>query len=84
MNETPNTTTVIDRLSAPAPALVVGTLAWVIATAVVLLSGDRWSGALPICYAGIGVGFLGYSLFWLQRRAARRGSRGAQQGDGLL
>lgn len=84
VNETPNTTDMIDRLSAPAPALILGTVVWAAATIVVLLNGDRWAGALPICYAGIGVGFLGYSLFRLQRRAARKGSRGAQQGAGLV
>lgn len=84
VTETRNTTTLIARLSAPATALIVVTAAWVIATAVVLLGGDRWSGALPICYAGVGVGFLGYALFWFQRRAARRGDRGAQQGAGLI
>ncbi|MDI9914866.1 DUF2530 domain-containing protein [Rhodococcus sp. IEGM 1379] len=83
MNETRNTTHLIERLSAPAPALVIGTAVWVVATVVVLLSGDRWSSALPVCYAGIGVGFIGYGLFWIQRRAALRGSKGAQQGAGL-
>jgi hypothetical protein len=34
----------------------------------------------PIAVAGLGVGVLGTSIFLLQRRAARRGSRGAQSG----
>jgi hypothetical protein len=34
----------------------------------------------PVTVAGLGVGVLGTSIFLLQRRAARRGSRGAQQG----
>lgn len=59
---------------------LLGTAAWIVATVVVLASEDRWASALPVCYAGIVVGILGYGLFLLQRRAARRGSRGAQQG----
>lgn len=68
------------RLSDPRPALLLGTLAWVVATVVASAMGDRFSSALPTCYAGIAVGVLGYGLFLLQRRAARRGRRGAQQG----
>jgi hypothetical protein len=34
----------------------------------------------PVTLAGLGVGVLGTSIFLLQRSAARRGSRGAQQG----
>ena len=34
----------------------------------------------PIAVAGLGVGVLGTSIFLWQRRAARRGSRGAQSG----
>ncbi|RDI20497.1 uncharacterized protein DUF2530 [Rhodococcus sp. AG1013] len=68
------------RLSDPRPVLAVGTAAWVLATVVVLLVGDRWSDALPVCYAGTALGLLGFALFLVQRRAARRGSRGAQRG----
>ncbi|MGC0362555.1 hypothetical protein ABH922_000539 [Rhodococcus sp. 27YEA15] len=84
MTENRNTATLIDRLSAPSPALIIGTVAWLVGTVVVLVSGDRWAGALPVCYAGIGVGLLGYGLFQIQRRAALRGSRGAQKGAGLI
>jgi hypothetical protein len=34
----------------------------------------------PIAVAGLGVGVLGTSIFLWQRRAVRRGSRGAQSG----
>ena len=64
------------------PILAFGTVLWAIATVVVLLSGDRWDAALPVCIAGIIVGLLGFGLFLVQRRAARRGKRGAQVGLG--
>lgn len=70
----------VRRLADPRAALAVGTAAWIVATVVVLATGDRWSGALPVCIAGIMVGLLGTGLFLVQRSAARRGSRGAQVG----
>lgn len=70
----------IRRLADPRPILAFGTVLWAIATVVVLLSGDRWDAALPVCIAGIVVGLLGFGLFLVQRRAARRGKRGAQAG----
>ncbi|MEE2033208.1 DUF2530 domain-containing protein [Rhodococcus chondri] len=72
----------IRRLADPRPILAIGTALWAIAAVVVLLSGDRWDSALPVCVAGIAVGLLGSALFLLQRRAARRGRRGAQVGLG--
>ncbi|CAM2932671.1 DUF2530 domain-containing protein [Prescottella defluvii] len=80
MTEIHSTPTLLTRLSDPRPVLVVGTAAWVVATVVVLLGGDRWSDALPVCLAGTALGLLGFALFLVQRRAARRGSRGAQRG----
>ncbi|KAA0021283.1 DUF2530 domain-containing protein [Antrihabitans cavernicola] len=68
------------RFTDPRPVLMIGTVLFVIATVVVLLAGDRWNDALPTCYTGIAIGVLGYSIFWIQRGAARRGSKGAQQG----
>ncbi|AYJ48589.1 DUF2530 domain-containing protein [Rhodococcus sp. P1Y] len=68
------------RLTDPAPALALGIAAWVLATVVVLIVGDRWSAALPVCIAGIGLGTLGFVLFLVQRAAARRGSKTAQRG----
>jgi uncharacterized membrane protein YjjP (DUF1212 family) len=67
-------------LADPRPALAIGTAFWAIATIVVLVAGDRWSDALPVCIAGIIVGLLGTSLFLVQRSASRRGRRGAQAG----
>ena len=60
--------------------LAVGTAAWLVATVVVLLVGDRWSAALPVCNTGIAVGLVGFGLYLVQRTAARRGRRGAQRG----
>lgn len=68
------------RLADPRPALAIGTALWTVATIVVLVAGDRWSAALPVCVAGIIVGLLGSTLFLVQRRAARLGRRGAQVG----
>ncbi|MFD9663385.1 DUF2530 domain-containing protein [Rhodococcus sp. NPDC059968] len=80
MNESADRPPLTQRLADPRPALILGTLAWAVAIVVVIVTGDRWLDALPTCIAGVVVGFLGYGLFALQRRAARRGSRGAQQG----
>jgi hypothetical protein len=68
------------RLTDPRPVVAVGTAAWLVATIVVLASGDRWAALLPICYAGLAVGAAGFALFVVQRAAARRGSRTAQRG----
>ena len=41
VTETRNTTSLIGKLSAPAPALIIGTALWVIATIVVAVSGGK-------------------------------------------
>ncbi|WP_271038488.1 DUF2530 domain-containing protein [Rhodococcus rhodochrous] len=71
----------IRRLADPRPALAVGTGLWVVATVVVaVVGGELRDDVLPVCVAGIVVGLMGTALFLLQRRAARRGDRGAQVG----
>lgn len=71
----------IRRLADPRPALAVGIALWAVASVVVLFVGDdRRADLLPVCIAGIVVGILGSALYLVQRRAARRGSRGAQTG----
>ncbi|MGN5238708.1 DUF2530 domain-containing protein [Rhodococcus sp. SJ-3] len=70
----------IRAIADPRPALVIGTGLWVIATVAVLIAGESWSAALPVCIAGIIVGLLGTGLFLVQRSASRRGRRGAQVG----
>ena len=59
--------------------IVVVALGWLIAVALAFTVPGlhEWR---PITIAGLGVGLLGTSIFLLQRRSARRGDRGAQQG----
>ena len=68
------------RFTDPRPVLIVGSIAWLIATVAVWAGGDRFGDALPTCLAGLGVGVLATTIFWIQRRASRRGSKGAQSG----
>ncbi|NEW38879.1 DUF2530 domain-containing protein [Nocardia cyriacigeorgica] len=68
------------RLTDPRPVLAVGSALWALATVVVFLSGDRWETARPVCLMGLAVGLLGYTIFFIQRRGARRGDKGAQTG----
>jgi Protein of unknown function (DUF2530) len=61
------------------PFITIGALGWLIAVAAAFLvpSLQSWR---PIALAGIGVSFLGTSIFVLQLAGARRGARGAQTG----
>ncbi|MEU1986204.1 DUF2530 domain-containing protein [Nocardia sp. NPDC019395] len=68
------------RLTDPRPVLAVGCVLFAIATVVVRLGGERWESALPVCLMGLVVGLLGYAIFAIQRRGARRGDKGAQTG----
>ncbi|CAM3911201.1 DUF2530 domain-containing protein [Smaragdicoccus niigatensis] len=68
------------RLTDPRPVLAIGTLLWAIATAVVWASGDLWMDARPTCLMGMALGGVGYLMFTVQRRSARLGKKGAQQG----
>jgi hypothetical protein len=68
------------RLRAPEPVIVVGMVAWLIATVVVWLTdlgGDR---ALIVCLVGLVVGVAGTILVFAQKAAVRRGSTSAQEG----
>ncbi|WP_438943986.1 DUF2530 domain-containing protein [Nocardia blacklockiae] len=67
------------RLTDPRPVLAVGTVLWAVATVLVWVTED-WADARPICLMGLGVGLLGYTIFVIQRRGARRGDKGAQTG----
>ncbi|ORI13678.1 hypothetical protein BJD99_10990 [Rhodococcus sp. 1163] len=80
MDSKPETPALSVRLTDPAPVIAVGIFAWVVATVVVLVSGDRWADALPTCWTGVAVGVVGFTLFLMQRAAARRGNRTAQRG----
>jgi hypothetical protein len=63
----------------PRPVIVVIAAGWLIAL-VLAFTVAGLHDFRPIAVAGLGVGVLGTSIFLLQRRAARRGSRGAQSG----
>ena len=63
----------------PWPVIVVIAAGWLIALVLAFtVSGlHEWR---PVTVAGLGVGVLGTSIVLWQRRAVRRGSRGAQSG----
>jgi hypothetical protein len=63
----------------PWPVIVVIATGWLIA-AVLAFTVPALHDWRPFTVAGLGVGVLGTSIFLLQRRAVRRGSRGAQSG----
>jgi hypothetical protein len=68
-------------LADPRPVIAVGTIAWFVAAAVVFLIVDPPDiDLLRACLTGGGLGLLGLAVMHWQRRAARRGSRGAQRG----
>jgi hypothetical protein len=75
----PNVPEIPTRLTDPRPVLAAGALLWAIAT-VVVWAVDRWAGARPVCLMGLVVALLGYGIFVIQRRGARRGDKGAQKG----
>lgn len=68
------------RLRAPAPVIVAGMLAWLIATVVVGVTGIGPDRALAVCWVGLAVGVLGTVIVLVQQAAVRRGSKGAQEG----
>jgi hypothetical protein len=63
----------------PWPVIVAIAAGWLVAVvlAFTLPTLAQWR---PVTIAGLGVGVLGTSIFLWQRRAVRRGSRGAQSG----
>lgn len=66
-------------LTDPRPVLAIGSVLWAIA-AVAAWVNDDWADARPICLMGLAVGLLGYIIYMIQRRSARRGDKGAQRG----
>ena len=77
--ETPEPPALPAALLAPWPVIVVIAVGWLIA-AVLAFTLPELHGWRPVTIAGLGVGVLGTSIFLWQRRAVRRGSRGAQSG----
>lgn len=65
------------------PAIVVGTVLWLLALAGVLLFRRDDTVLVWTCLSGGVLGIIGYGIFTWQRSAARRGSRTAQHGQGL-
>lgn len=64
----------------PRPVVAAGLLASVVATIVVLVVDGTSSDALPTCLAALAIGALGALVFFVQRRGARSGRKGAQKG----
>jgi hypothetical protein len=77
--ESPQPPALPAALLAPTPVIIAIAAAWLVATILAFtVSGlESWR---PISVAGLGVGVLGTTIFLVQRRAVRRGSRGAQSG----
>jgi uncharacterized membrane protein len=74
------------RLTDPVPVILVGSAVWLAALVVLgvlALTGarplDAWFGATVV---GVALGVIGLVVLGLQRRANRRGSRGAQKMSG--
>ena len=63
----------------PWPVIVAIAAGWLLAVVVAFTVHDLHAWR-PVTIAGLGVGVLGTSIFLWQRRAVRRGSRGAQSG----
>ena len=80
MPDRPSVPQIPSRFTDPRPVLATGTGLWVLAIVGILRTGDRFEEYLPVCLAGFAVGALGTTIFTIQRRAARRGSKGAQTG----
>ncbi|NMD58478.1 DUF2530 domain-containing protein [Tsukamurella conjunctivitidis] len=64
----------------PRPVVIAGTVAFAIALVITLLARSTFGEAWIVCACGVGVGAFGAAVLTLQRRAARRGDRGAQRG----
>jgi hypothetical protein len=63
----------------PWPVILVIAAGWLIAT-VLAFTVSGLHHFRPFTVAGLAIGVLGTSIFLIQRRAVRRGSRGAQSG----
>ena len=63
----------------PWPVILVISAGWLLAT-VLAFTVSELCGLRPYTLAGLAIGALGTSIFLWQRRAVRRGSRGAQSG----
>ncbi|MGH4012814.1 MAG: DUF2530 domain-containing protein [Pseudonocardiaceae bacterium] len=66
-------------LANPRPAITVGTIAWFVAAVVLLVAGAPMSWVWTCVVGGL-LGFVGFTVMYLQCSAAQRGSRLAQRG----
>nr|MDT0522606.1 DUF2530 domain-containing protein [Streptomyces sp. DSM 41633] len=68
-----------NALLEPWPVIATIATGWLIATVLTFVVGglQHWR---PFTIAGLAIGVLGTTIFLIQRRAVRRGSRGAQSG----
>lgn len=78
-----------ERVSAPAlpsaateprPVVLAGAALFALALVITFLARDGLGDAWIVCACGVGVGAFGALVLTLQRRAVRRGDRGAQRG----
>lgn len=78
-HDAPQPPTLPARLLDPWPVILVIAAGWLIVTvlAFTVAALHTWR---PFTVAGLGIGVLGTSIFLWQRRAVRRGARGAQSG----
>lgn len=67
-------------LTEPRPVVIAGTVLFAVFFVVALLARNTFGDAWIVCACGVGVGAFGAAVLTLQRRAARRGDRGAQRG----
>lgn len=71
------------RLTDPVPVVLAGSAVWALLAAVLgvlALAGTHPLGAwFAAALVGVGLGALGLGVLALQRRAARRGDKGAQR-----
>jgi len=67
-------------LTEPRPVVIAGTALFAVCFVITLLARETFGQAWIICACGVGVGVLGATVLTLQRRAVRRGDRGAQRG----
>jgi len=68
-----------DALLQPWPVIITIAAGWLVAV-VLAFTVPALQDYRPVTVAGLGVGVVGTSIFLWQRRAVRRGARGAQSG----
>lgn len=77
--DTPQSPPLPAILLEPWPVIAVVAAGWLVAV-ILAFAVPGLHELRPIAVAGVAVGALGTSIFLIQRRAVRRGARGAQRG----